>query len=192
MATLEHINLTVSDPEQTAQLLCTLFDWQIRWAGEAKDGGYTVHVGQPFEDPSPISSSLPSNRQANVSSYIALYTSRRPSRPAKLTHHSIGHINHLAVTVEDLDETEKRILAAGFTTTNHADYAPGRRFYFYLPDEIEVEVVSYAQAIDTKLPGEIIATGDEPVDQQAHARGQESVLGIKRVDSTFWRGLILR
>ncbi|MEC7669548.1 MAG: VOC family protein, partial [Pseudomonadota bacterium] len=27
---------------------------------------------------------------------------------------------------------------------NHADYEPGKRFYFDTPDGIEIEVVSYA------------------------------------------------
>ena len=29
-AMLEHVNVTVSNPEQTAAMLCELFDWHIR------------------------------------------------------------------------------------------------------------------------------------------------------------------
>ncbi|MEM6653029.1 MAG: VOC family protein, partial [Pseudomonadota bacterium] len=32
-AMLEHVNLTVTDPDKTAEMLCDLFDWRIRWAG---------------------------------------------------------------------------------------------------------------------------------------------------------------
>ena len=46
--------------------------------------------------------------------------------------------------VDDLDATEARVVAAGLTPFNHGDYAPGRRFYFFDPDGIEYEVVSYA------------------------------------------------
>ena len=44
-AALEHINMTVTDTEKTADLLCRLFDWQIRWRGPGIDDGYTIHVG---------------------------------------------------------------------------------------------------------------------------------------------------
>jgi len=46
--------------------------------------------------------------------------------------------------VDDLDSVEDRVKAAGFTTGNHGDYEPGRRFYFHDADGIEFEVVSYA------------------------------------------------
>jgi hypothetical protein len=36
------------------------------------------------------------------------------------------------------------VKAAGYTPFNHGDYEPGRRFYFDGPDNIEIEVVSYA------------------------------------------------
>ena len=57
MARLEHVNITVSDPDRTASLLGTLFDWKVRWSGPAKDGGYTVHVGSDDD-------------------YLAIYTSK--------------------------------------------------------------------------------------------------------------------
>ena len=43
--TLEHVNVTVSDPNRTADMLGRLFGWHRRWEGPAKAGGYTVHVG---------------------------------------------------------------------------------------------------------------------------------------------------
>ena len=44
-AKLEHVNITVSDPDRTAATLCELFDWRIRWRGPSAMGGNTVHVG---------------------------------------------------------------------------------------------------------------------------------------------------
>ena len=54
-AVLEHVNITVPDAVATADLLCELFDWKIRWQGSAIHGGMSVHVG-------------------NESSYLALYS----------------------------------------------------------------------------------------------------------------------
>ena len=45
MAILEHVNVTVSDPKATAAWLGAVFDWKIRWEGDAMSGGYTAHVG---------------------------------------------------------------------------------------------------------------------------------------------------
>lgn len=47
--------------------------------------------------------------------------------------------------VDDLDATEKKVAAAGFEPHSHADYEPGRHFYFHDDDGIEFEVVSYAR-----------------------------------------------
>ncbi|MEO9971590.1 MAG: VOC family protein [Hyphomonadaceae bacterium] len=127
---LEHVNYTVPDPQKTAGMLADLFGWKVRWEGPAMAGGYTVHVG-------------------TETGYVALY---RPADPSALIPANderakdiVGTFNHLAITVDDLDETEKRILEAGYKTLNHGDYEPGRRFYFYDHDGIEYEVVSYAK-----------------------------------------------
>ena len=42
---LEHANITVSDPEKTAAWMQTVFGWRIRWQGPALNTGYTVYVG---------------------------------------------------------------------------------------------------------------------------------------------------
>ena len=46
--------------------------------------------------------------------------------------------------VDDLDAAEAVVKAAGLEPFNHADYEPGRRFYFFDWDGIEFEMVSYA------------------------------------------------
>ena len=122
---LEHVNLTVPDAKATAETLCQLFDWKIRWTGPAIHGGYSVHVG--------------SDR-----SYLALYTPSSELRKAGSSYVSIGGMNHIGIVVDDLDAIEKRVRAAGFEPHSHADYEPGRRFYFNDSNDVEIEVVSYA------------------------------------------------
>ena len=123
-ATLEHVNVTVSNPELTAGFLCELFGWHIRWQGDSAMGGHTIHVGKD-------------------DSYLALYTHSETTSSDSSTYATRGGLNHIGVVVDNLDETEQRVLAAGFETHNHADYEPGRRFYFNDHDDIEYEVVHY-------------------------------------------------
>lgn len=124
-ATLEHANITVTDPKAFAAVMEKLFDWKIRWEGGAINDGYTIHVG-------------------NETDYLAVYAP--PSAPVSsdiTDYMQKGGLNHVGVVVDDLDGTEQKVIDAGFETHNHADYEPGRRFYFNGPDGIEFEVVSY-------------------------------------------------
>jgi len=122
---LEHVNMTVSDTAKTAEMLCKIFDWKIRWEGEAIHGGYSMHVG-------------------SKDSYVAIYSGNNPTTPKEVSYDMIGGLNHIAVVVDDLDAVEKRVRDAGFDTHSHANYEPGRRFYFDDHDGIGVEVISYA------------------------------------------------
>jgi len=126
---LEHVNISVRDPQKTAAMLGDVFGWKVRWEGDAMAGGYTVHVGT----------------EAN---YIALYRPAEPEAMAVIekgrADQTRGMFNHVAIVVDDLDASEARIKAAGFETLNHGNYEPGRRFYFYDDDRIEYEVVSYS------------------------------------------------
>ena len=122
---LEHVNITVGDADRTAALLQALFGWQVRWAGPSMAGGRTVHVGTGDQ-------------------YVALYTVKgSDGTPRRWT--KGAPLNHVAVVVDDLESIEARVIEAGLTAFSHADYEPGRRFYFFDPDGIEFEVVSYAQ-----------------------------------------------
>ena len=125
MAQLEHINITVSDNRATAQMLEELFGWHIRWQGEAKAGGHSIHIGSDDQ-------------------YLAIYTPPKTIEAHHATYLQKGGLNHVGVTVDDLDAVEKKVKAHGLSPNNHADYAPGRRFYFDDPDGIEWEVVSYS------------------------------------------------
>ncbi len=123
--TLEHVNVTVSDPDKTAKLICDLFDWQIRWQGPSALGGRSVHVGTD-------------------AAYVAVYTRGDDHQNTVRPGITRGGLNHIGIVVDDLNAIEAKIQAAGFHTHSHADYPPGRRFYFNDHDDIEYEIVSYA------------------------------------------------
>lgn len=118
---LEHINITVGNIERSAALLEALMGWHIRWRGPSQIGGETIHVG-------------------NDTDYIAVYT-----KGAAVDRFAKGApLNHVGLVVDDLDAAEAVVKSAGLEPFNHADYDPGRRFYFFDWDGIEFEMVSYA------------------------------------------------
>ncbi len=126
LAILEHINVTVEDANATAKRLVDLFEWKIRWQGSSLSGkGHSVHVGSDDY-------------------YIAVYS---PHSGASIstgnTYVERAALNHVGVVVQDIDSMEKRVIAAGYTPTNHGDYEPGKRFYFDDEDGIEFEIISY-------------------------------------------------
>ncbi len=117
---LEHVNITVNDPERTSELLKQLCDWQERWRGKSQMGGWTIHVG-------------------DEQNYLAVYSNDQ-------THNRYikgQPLNHIGLVVDDLDSAEAIVIAAGLKPYSHGDYEPGRRFYFFDWDGIEFEVVSY-------------------------------------------------
>ena len=124
MGILEHTNLTVSDPDVTAAWLCDVFDWKVRWRGDALNGGLSVHVG-------------------SQDSYLAIYNPRKTLADAPSSYEVVGGLNHIGIAVDDLDAIERKVKVQGFETHSHADYEPGRRFYFCDNDGIEFEVVQY-------------------------------------------------
>lgn len=129
MAQLEHINITVSDSKKTAAMLADLFGWRTRWEGSVLGGkGYTMHVGSD-------------------DCYIAIFSGFDPAQTvpkANASYETRGAMNHIGVVVDNLDAVETNVKALGYETHSHADYEPGRRFYFHDDDGVEFEVVCYA------------------------------------------------
>ena len=117
---IEHVNLTVTDIERSAELFEKLLGWRQRWRGASMHGGETIHVGEE-------------------NTYLALYTDRKEPAGQKKGR----PMNHVGLLVDDLDGAEQVIVEAGLEPWGHDDYEPGRRFYFYDWDGIEFEVVSY-------------------------------------------------
>ena len=122
LATLEHVNISVTDGERTARFIGSLTGWHRRWEGPSLDNGRSIHLGTD-------------------SAYIAIHTSPRVeggfSKGAPM--------NHIGIQVADLAEAERIVAAAGLEPFSHSEYDPGpRSFYFFDWDGIEWEVVSYA------------------------------------------------
>jgi catechol 2,3-dioxygenase-like lactoylglutathione lyase family enzyme len=122
---LEHVNMTVSDPDRTAAMLADVFGWKVRWSGGSKGGGYTVHVG-------------------GKERYVALYKPAGAPEGVGDSMQRAGAVNHIGVLVDDLGAAEARVLKHGIKTHSHQTYEPGSRFYFHDEDGVEYEVVSYA------------------------------------------------
>ena len=123
-AKLEHVNITVSDPQRSADLLRDLFGWHIRWEGPSMSGGHTIHVGTDDQ-------------------YVALY-SNPEVQAASPTFNKGEPMNHIAMKVDDLEAIHTKVKAAGLEVDEIDAYEPGRRFYFFDWNGIELEVVSYA------------------------------------------------
>ena len=119
---IEHVNVTVSNPDRAARLMSELFGWRVRWQGPARDGGQTIHVGSDEH-------------------YLALHAARVSDTAADFA--KGRPLNHVGIEVDDLEATEAKVLAAGLKPFGHDSYDPGRRFYFLDPDGIEYEIVSY-------------------------------------------------
>jgi catechol 2,3-dioxygenase-like lactoylglutathione lyase family enzyme len=124
---VEHVNITVGNPERTADMLASLFGWEVRWQGPAINDGHTIHIG-------------------TASNYIAVYATE-DSGGTPLGHAKGLPLNHIGVEVDDLEAAEQRAIALGLTPFNHGDYPPGRRFYIFDFDGIEWEIVSYANVV---------------------------------------------
>ena len=124
---LEHINFTVYDAKATAEELCTLFDWKVRWHGDGLDGeGVTYHVGSD-------------------DTYLAIYAPNSKANPSDNNNYTTQNgLNHIGLIVPDIDAMEERVRAAGYEPGQQWDYEPGRRFYFQNRDGIEIEIVSYS------------------------------------------------
>lgn len=120
---IEHVNLTVSDPDRSAALFEKLCGWEERWRGPSLMGGRTIHVG-------------------NERSYLAIYTNDSAGGG-----YAKGQpLNHVGLEVDDLAAAEQVVIEAGLKPFNHSDYDPGpKSFYFFDWDGIEFEVVSYAE-----------------------------------------------
>jgi len=123
-AQLEHANLTVRDPLETAKLFGRLFNWTIRWQGDAIHDGFSVHVGSD-------------------DTYLALYKGPTQSHPKQSSYETPLGLNHLGVVVDDLTSTEQRVKQEGLIPHSHASYEPGKRFYFQDKDGLEIEVIEY-------------------------------------------------
>ena len=131
---LEHINMTVNDVAKSFDFYRELFGFKCLWkgskAGETGKQLDAMHMGTH-----------------NV--YIALFEvedkSFATSHSAPSDYSAPG-INHMGFVVDDLEYYRTKLKAMNIEPHLEADYAPGKRFYFFDMDGIEIELVEYASA----------------------------------------------
>jgi len=122
---IEHVNLTVRDLDRSLRYYTELLALELRWEGQAlavKGLVRAAHLG-------------------TERCYLALFEAESPESPAE-TYGRAG-LNHVGFVIEDLVGTRERAIALGTPPHFEPEYDPGRRFYVFDPDGIEVELVSY-------------------------------------------------
>lgn len=118
---IEHVNITVTDPERSAALFEKLLGWEERWKGASQLGGRTIHVG-------------------DADNYLSIHTNDK----ARGDFAKGAPLNHIGLQVSDLTAAEQVVIDHGLKPFSHGTYEPGpRSFYFFDWDGIEFEVVSY-------------------------------------------------
>ena len=118
---IEHVNITVTDPERSAALFEKLLGWTERWRGPSQMGGQTIHVG-------------------DGNNYLSIYTNEK----ARGGFGKGAPLNHIGLQVSDLAAAEQVVIDHGLKPFSHGQYDPGpESFYFFDWDGIEFEVVSY-------------------------------------------------
>lgn len=121
---IEHVNITVSDLQQSIDFYSELFGFELRWRSSPDDPDQPgAHVG-------------------DESSYIAMFEAPATGK-ADADYERVG-LNHFGLVVSDLGRYRDRLRSIGIIPHLERDYHPGRRLYFYDPDGIEVELVEYA------------------------------------------------
>ena len=108
---IEHVNITVSQPERSAKLLQDLFGWHVRWQGPARDGGRVIHVGD----------------DAN---YLAVYA--EPGKAEERGWPKGAPLNHVGIQVDDLDAVEQRVIAAVTSGSDTVTFTCSSRTLIFL------------------------------------------------------------
>lgn len=118
---IEHVNITVTDPDRSVRLFEDLLGWKERWSGPSMLGGRTIHIG-------------------DADNYLAIYTNENAAGD-----YAKGRpLNHVGLQVDDLAAAEAVVERNGLKPFSHSSYDPGPdSFYFLDWDGIEFEVVSY-------------------------------------------------
>ena len=120
---LEHANVTVKDLEQSIDFYRDLMGFEVRWRGTVSSGSPAAHVGTDRF-------------------YLALFEASRDGEFDR-DYESPG-LNHVGFVVDDLDAKRRKLADLGLDVHLEGEYEPGRRFYFYDPNGLEVELVEYA------------------------------------------------
>ena len=121
---LEHVNVTVSDVERSAEFYCELLGVRVRWRGKNTSGADAVHVGDD-------------------QSYVAFFQGDGDGNGRTPPDYTSVGLNHFGFVVNSLDDAKRTLANFGLTPHAEQDYEPGRRIYFFDHDGVEVELVEY-------------------------------------------------
>jgi catechol 2,3-dioxygenase-like lactoylglutathione lyase family enzyme len=122
---LEHVNVTATDVDATVHFFQTAMpELTIRGEGTGEVCERWVHLG-------------------TSTSYIAIEDRGvRETGPHVAYEHS--GVNHLGFVVADSEAVARRLRAGGYREGKHnLDHRFRRRYYFYDPDDAQVEFVEY-------------------------------------------------
>ena len=119
---LEHVNMSVSNVDQTIDFYQRVLGLSVRWRGTSATGAPAAHIGDDH-------------------CYLALFEvqDRNVIPP---DYDQLG-LNHFGFVVEDLDVVKRQLAVLNVQPHLEADYEPGRRLCFFDPNGVEVELVQY-------------------------------------------------
>ena len=124
---LEHANVTVLSLAEGVTFLTTAFPhFKVRGGGESDHGAWRkkwLHVGTD-------------------SVYVALEETTAASRSRREPHRETG-INHVGFVVEDVEDIQQKMEAAGYTATMAEPHPHRRRLYVRDNDGLTWEFVEY-------------------------------------------------
>ena len=125
---LDHVNISVIDLEESIAFYQDLFDWRVRWRGKTTFGKPAAHVGDGEQ-------------------YIGLI--QVASDDPQLPDYSRPGLNHFGIVVDSLEKARETLAKRGISPHNEPEYEPGRRFYFFDPNGVEVELIDYDDGSQT-------------------------------------------
>jgi len=124
---LEHANVTVLDLDQAVRFLKTAFPhFRVRGGGESDQGTWRkkwLHVGTD-------------------SIYVALEQTTVAARSQREPHRETG-INHVGFVVDDVEDIQRKMEAAGYTATPAEAHPHRKRLYVGDDSGVTWEFIEY-------------------------------------------------
>ncbi|AUP77676.1 VOC family protein [Flavivirga eckloniae] len=122
---IEHVNITVSNIEESCDFYFKLFGFEKKWEGTA-----VAEIGKV--------------RACHVGLgdiYLSFFEAEKTGKYKP--NYGINGVNHFAFVVDNLSEYRKKLNKLNINIHIDEDYDPGLRIYFYDPNGVEIELVEY-------------------------------------------------